>query len=64
MNIDEQHENIISVVIATAGRDSIYKTIQHLNLSTIIPDEIIIVIPKIFRENHQKTMYDGLSRTL
>lgn len=51
MNKDEKLENTISVVIATAGRDSIYKTIQHLNLSTIIPDEIIIVIPKIFKEN-------------
>ena len=51
MNKDSHSEKLVSVIIATAGRDSIYKTIKHLNLSSIIPEEIIIIIPKVYREN-------------
>lgn len=43
-NINIQAENV-SVVIATLGGESLKDTIDALNLSTVIPDEILICIP-------------------
>ncbi len=40
-----KEKNLLSVVIATLGGDSLEKTIDHLNVGTITPFEILICIP-------------------
>ncbi len=40
-----KEKNLLSVVIATLGGDSLEKTIDHLNVGTIKPFEILICIP-------------------
>ncbi len=40
-----------SIVIATIGSASLYDTIKSIYSSSILPSEIIVVIPKVYRSN-------------
>lgn len=46
MPLSAQNKFPVSVVIATLGGDSIVSTIEHLNLGSVTPSEILICIPK------------------
>ena len=46
--------NGVSVVIATLGGDSLFRTINNINCGTIVPDEILLCIPAelAYKLNH------------
>ena len=48
---DQKFQLGISVVIPTLGGDVLHKTILNLNNGSLIPDEILIVIPEKFKSN-------------
>jgi GT2 family glycosyltransferase len=52
--------NKISVVIATIGNDYLLKTLVILNSSSLIPDEIIIVIPLEYKQDINLGDYSNL----
>jgi hypothetical protein len=41
-----EKKNSLSVVIASLGDDHLLKTISQINLGTIVPDEIILCVPR------------------
>ena len=60
-NINKQGVHI-SVVIATIGRASLFKTLQSISQSSIIPSEILIVIPeKNLNKIHFINNFDNLN---
>ena len=49
--MQQTNDHRVSVVIPTLGGDFLAKTIQFLNNGSVVPDEILICIPKGYEEN-------------
>lgn len=53
--------NKISVVIATIGNDYLSNTIKILNNGSLIPDEIIIIIPLEYKQDNYLSNYSNVN---
>lgn len=60
MNTKNQNEHSVSVVIATLGGDSLKSTIESLNSGSLIPNEILICIPKQYSYRVEHLIYPNL----